>query len=212
VVPTSIPTSEGVPEASSWHIDDVSALPGYAFGGRSPVFWGAALLVAIESTMMGLLLVSELYLRGNQQAWPRLALTHTTKMVAATELALLLLSLVPAALSAREARREQAPRTRLQLIFCTAIGLVFLVLRGYLFVHLPFRWDEHAFGSLFWMALVLHTTHVFAGVAENGVLIALLFAGPVEKKNFVDVEASWVLWAFSVLEWVPATVLLYVYR
>jgi len=37
----------------------------------------------------------------------------------------------------------------------------------------------------------------------------LFFVGPVEKKNFVDLEASWVLWAFTVLEWLPAAALLY---
>ena len=44
---------------------DVSELPSHAFGLRAPVVWGAILLVAIESTMMGLLLVSDIYLRGN---------------------------------------------------------------------------------------------------------------------------------------------------
>ncbi|HEX2657050.1 MAG TPA: hypothetical protein VHU40_02205 [Polyangia bacterium] len=198
-----------VAAGDEWPLDDVSVLPGYAFGTRSPVVWGAALLVAIESTMMGLLLVSEIYLRGNQQAWPHLAFPRKVVGIAVVELALLLGSLVPAALSARAARREQVERSRSSLIAATVLGVMMLVVRGYLFGHLPFRWDEHALGSVFWTALVLHTTHVFAGVAEYGVLIALLFRGPVEKKNFVDVEASWVLWAFSVLEWIPATVLLY---
>jgi len=196
--------------ASSGALDaDVSELPSYGFGLRSPVIWGAALLVAIESTMMGLLLVSDVYLRGNLQSWPTLQFPRAVVTLAVVEVALLVLSLWPALAYQRAARREDLPKTRLWLIVATALAIAQLVARAFLVPRVPFRWDDHAFGSVFWTVLVIHTTHVLASVAENVVLGALFFAGPVEKKNFVDAEASWVLWAFTVIEWLPAAALLY---
>ena len=188
---------------------DVSELPAYGFGLRAPVIWGAALLVAIESTMMGLLLVSDVYLRGNLQSWPALRFPRPVVALALFEVVLLVVSLGPALAYQRAARREDLRQTRLWLTVATALAIAQLVARALIVPRLPFRWDDHAYGSVFWTVLVIHTTHVLASVAENVVLGVLFFVGPVEKKNFVDVEASWVLWAFTVLEWLPAAALLY---
>jgi cytochrome c oxidase subunit 3 len=57
--------------------------------------------------------------------------------------------------------------------------------------------------------LILHSTHVLSGVAENAVLLAVLWVGPVEEKHLGDVEISAALWAFVVLEWVAAAIILY---
>ena len=47
------------------HID-VSALPTTVFGPKAPLWWGAAGLFAIESTLFALLVFTYYYLRGNE--------------------------------------------------------------------------------------------------------------------------------------------------
>jgi cytochrome c oxidase subunit 3 len=188
---------------------DVSALPSYAFGFRNPVWWGVLLLVAIEGTAMGLLLVSSFYLRGNLDAWRPAPVGSPAFNLAALEAALLGASYLPMMLSVRAARRERLASSRTWLIIATLLGVAMLVLRSLEIPRIAFRWDSHAFGSVFWMTFGVHITHVLTGVLENGMMVALLFIGPVEKKHFADIEASALLWYFSVLEWAPAFAILY---
>jgi cytochrome c oxidase subunit 3 len=188
---------------------DVSHLPRHAFGARAPTWWGTVLLIAIEGTMMGLLLVSYFYLRGNFQVWPPSAMGDRVFRLALVQAGMLALSLVPVVLASAAAKRGQVPRARGLLLAGTLMGAAMLVLRAIEIGALPFRWDANAYGSIFWMILILHSTHVLSGVAENAVLLAVLWVGPVEEKHLGDVEISAALWAFVVLEWVAAAIILY---
>ena len=49
---------------------DVSALPTFAFGARSPMWWGTMGLVAIESTVFALTIMTYFYLRSHAHVWP----------------------------------------------------------------------------------------------------------------------------------------------
>lgn len=188
---------------------DVSALPTHALRARSLIWWGAVLLVCIESTMMGLLLVSYFYLRGNFQVWPPSGVGDRAFRLASVQALLLFASAAPMGLCVRAARRQQLRLMRTTFVVGTLLAAALLVLRGFEMQALPFRWDANAYGSMFWLILGLHTMHVGTGVIENAVLAALLFVGPVEKKHFPDVEASVVLWWLLVLEWIPGFAILY---
>jgi cytochrome c oxidase subunit III len=189
---------------------DVSALPEHAFGQRAPLWWGVLLLVAIEATAMGLLLVSGLYLGGDTDIWPPTTVGPAAMRLAILEAALLAASYLPMVASVRAARRENLAGTRIWLVIATALGAIMLVIRAFEIPRVAFRWDTHAFGSVFWMVLGIHVTHVLTGVLENAMMIVLLFKGPVEKKHYGDVEAAALLWYFSILEWAPALAILYV--
>jgi cytochrome c oxidase subunit III len=188
---------------------DVSRLPSNAFGHRAPLWWGVLFLIAIESTAMALLLVSYFYLRGNYDVWPPTPMAPGALRLAAVDAALLGASYVPMLLCVRAARREQLAPTRSWLLAATALGAAMLIVRAFQIPRIPFRWDQHAYGSVFWMVLGLHITHVLTGVFENAMMIALFYKGPVETKHFGDVEASALLWFFAVLEWAPGFAILY---
>jgi heme/copper-type cytochrome/quinol oxidase subunit 3 len=188
---------------------DVSGLPTHAFGHRAPLWWGLLLMVAIESTTMALLLVSYLYLRGNEDAWQPITLGRPVLALALAQMALLAASALPMTRSVRAARAGRLSGTRRHLLVATALGAAMLVLRAVEIPLLPFRWDTDARGSVFWMTFGLHTSHVLTGVLENAMMLALLYRGPVEEKHFGDVEASALLWYLCVLEWVPGLALLY---
>jgi cytochrome c oxidase subunit 3 len=188
---------------------DVSSLPQHAFGERSVVWWGALLLVAIEGTMMSLLLVSYFYVRGNYDLWPPSPYGSPVFRLALPLALALVFSLVPTRLAQQAARAERLRPARFYFLLATLPGVAALVLRAFEFRWLPFRWDAHAYGSLFWMILGLHTLHIISGVAENAVVLAVLYLGPVERKHFGDLESSALLWYLVVLEWIPAFAILY---
>jgi cytochrome c oxidase subunit III len=189
---------------------DVSGLPAYAFGVRDSMWWGALLLVVIEASAMALMLVSTLYLRGNYDVWPPVPVGRPALRLAVVQLVLLAASALPMLASVRAARRQRLRPARLWLVVATALGVAMLVVRGFEIPRIQFRWDANAYGSAFWMTFGLHVTHVVTGVIENLVMTALFFMGPVERKHFGDLEASSLLWFFTVIEWFPAFAILYV--
>jgi cytochrome c oxidase subunit 3 len=188
---------------------DASRLPAHAFGVRNPVWWGVLWLVAIEATAMALLLVSAIYLRGDADVWPPSTVGASAFHLGLFEAALLAVSALPMALSVRAARRERLRPARAWLIVATVLGVALLVARAFEIPRVAFRWDSHAFGSVFWMVLGVHVTHVLTGVLENGMMIVLFFKGPVEKKHYADLEASALLWYLSIFEWAPALAIFY---
>ena len=202
-------TADARPEAPRPPMLDVSGLPSHAYGHRAPLWWGVLLMIAIEATAMSLLLVSYFYVRGNYDLWPPTALSPAAFRLAALEAILIFASYPAMLLCARAARAERLGPTRAWLIAATVLGVAMLIARAFEIPNIPFRWDQHAYGSVFWMIFGLHITHVLTSVLENTMLIALLYKGPVETKHFGDIEASALLWYFVVLEWIPGFAILY---
>ena len=79
----------------------------------------------------------------------------------------------------------------------------FNIVRVFEFAHLNVMWDHDAYGSIVWLLLGLHTTHIVTDFLDSGVLTALMFTGPIEEHRFVDVEENAVYWYFVVLAWLP---------
>jgi heme/copper-type cytochrome/quinol oxidase subunit 3 len=120
-----------------------------------------------------------------------------------------MLSLLPTVLTNHYAVRERYRPMQRWLVVATVLGLASCVLRGFEFPRLVVRWDENAYGSILWVALGLHTTHILSGVAENLMMLLMLARSVPEKKHFSDVQVSGLLWYFVVGEWVIVYPLLY---
>ena len=187
---------------------DVSGLPTLRLGHRSPLWWGVVGLIAIESTVFAICIATYFYLRGSEPVWPPPG-DRPLVGLATIQLAVLLLSAVPMHLVERASMRQSLRGMRSWLIVCTLLGLVFLVLRGLEIAWLGFRWDSHAYGSIFWFILGTHSIHGLASVGENLVFITLLFIGPVEEKHLLDVQLNGLYWYFVVLAWLPLYAILY---
>lgn len=188
---------------------DVSRLPTFAFGVRAPMFWGVVCLVAIESTMFAILVASGLYVRQNFASWPPTLLPRAPFVAGTVGLLFLLLSIVPTHLQNRAALAQRLRGMRVNLVLATLCGLAFLAARLYELKHLPFKWNTHAHGSVFWTAIGLHTMHGIASTAENLTFLVLLFKGPVEEKHCVDVQVGGIYWYFVVVSWVFLWAVLY---
>jgi cytochrome c oxidase subunit 3 len=182
---------------------DVSALPTTAFGQRDPLFWGVLSIMSIEGTMFALMAASYFYLRGGAHLWPPAGTFHPGLGLTTANLLVLLVSIVPMALAARAAKRQDLPTIRLWLIVATVLCVASLALRWAVLQHLTFRWDSHAYGSLIWTTAALHTVHVVTGTCENILFIVLLTKGPVEDKHMDDLWLNSLYWYFVVACWVP---------
>ncbi|MBS7700024.1 MULTISPECIES: cytochrome c oxidase subunit 3 [unclassified Chelatococcus] len=188
---------------------DLSDLPSYGFGPRSPTWWGTLAFMALEGTGFALAAGSYLYLVYIAPSWPlsRPAPNHWPGTIITL---LLLASLIPNHLLERHAKRCEMRQVRLGLLVMCAFGILPLVVRYFEFPALNILWDTNAYGSMLWVLLGLHTTHLLTDVGDTIVLTALMFTRHGHSgRRFSDVEDNVFYWDFVVLTWLPIYVLIY---
>ena len=181
---------------------DVSRLPGFAFHHRNLVWWGTAGLIAIEGSAFALMIVTYLYLKGRTPHWPP---GHFPPEIfwGTVNTVVLLLSGAPNHLAKRAAERLDLRKVWLWMGVSLVFAAAFNIIRIFEFQSLNVWWDDNAYGSVVWMLLGLHTTHILTDFGDTVVLAVLMFVGPVEEKRFTDVSENTGYWYFVVLSWLP---------
>jgi cytochrome c oxidase subunit III len=188
---------------------DVSGLPTYGFGSASPMWWGTIGFIAIEATGFVLAGGAHLYLAYQNDNFP-LGAPPLDLLPGTAMTILLVLSVLPNMWLDRVAKREELRLVRLGLVLMSAIGLAACALRVFEFPALNIRWDANAYGSLQWLLLGLHATHIGTDVADTLVLAALMFTRRhAHGKRFSDVSDNCFYWQFVVIAWLPIYVLIY---
>jgi len=189
-------------------VGDVSHLPDTAMGPRSLVWWGTLGFMLIEGVAFLLAAGVYLYLRGQAEAWPPNSRPPDLAMGTAFTL-LLLLSEIPNRWVSRRAWAKDARAVRIGLVVMIALGLALMVIRAFELSHLNVRWDADAYGSVTWMLMVLHTTHVLTDLGDSIVLAVCLFTRPISESQFSDVDDNAGYWSFVVFTWLPIYALVY---
>jgi cytochrome c oxidase subunit III len=182
---------------------DVSQLPPGAFGHRSLMWWGTMGMILIESTAFGLAIVSYFYFRTRSLTWPPSNVGPPDLRWGTLNTIVLLASAVPNELAKKAAERIDLRATRIWLLVCVLFGVAFNTVRVMEFTALNTLWTADAYGSIVWLLLGLHTTHIVTDFLDTSVLTALMFVGPVEELRFVDVSENSVYWYFVLLAWLP---------
>ena len=187
---------------------DVSHLPEYAFSHRSLMWWGGASLMAIEGMMFALLIVSYIYLKGRSPEWPP-GYFAPVLFWGTLNTAILLASAIPNQLAKKAAERMDLRALRLWLGVAIGFGLVFSIVRVFEFGALNVWWDSNAYGSIVWVLLGFHTTHLLIDVMDSVALEVLLFTGPLQKSHFVDAAENSLYWHYVVIVWLPVYAFIY---
>jgi cytochrome c oxidase subunit 3 len=187
---------------------DVAELPTVVFSHRSLMWWGTLGVMAIEGTVFGLAVMAYFYLRSHQATWPITALPPDL-LWGTLNLLVMLVSFLPAHLAKRAAERLQLQGVRIWLVVSVVFGLIFCALRIMEFATLNVRWDSNAYGSVVWLLLGLHTTHIVTDLVDTIVLAVLFFTGPLDGKRYVDVSENSFYWYFVVATWIPIYLVIY---
>ena len=202
------PHSQHRPPVRAGAALDVSPLPTFGFGQRSPMWWATLGLIAIESTVFALTIMSYFYLRSHASAWPMTG-QPPDLLWGTLNTVILVVSMIPNQFAKKAAERMDLGPVRLWMVVCMLFSVAFLVVRALEFTTLNTRWDDDAYGSAVWMLLGLHTTHLVTDTWDSGVLTVLMFTGPLEGKRFVDVSENAAYWYFVVLSWLPIYAVIY---
>lgn len=190
-------------------VGDVAHLPDHAFGAKSVIFWGTLAFMIAEG--MGFVLAGGgyLYLMGQATAWPPEGTRPPDLLWGTLFTLVLLVSWIPNHRTDKAARAYDVRQTRVGVIVVAAFAIVALVIRGFELASLNTRWDQHAYGSIVWALMFLHTVHLVTDLADTTVLGAFMFARDVDGERFSDVEDNCGYWDFVVITWLPIYALIY---
>jgi cytochrome c oxidase subunit 3 len=188
---------------------DLTKLPPHGLGTASLTWWGTLAFMLIEGTGFALSIVVYLYLMSLAPHWPLNA--PPPDLLPGTVLtALLIASLFPNILLARWARQQNLTKVRIGLIVMSLLGVAPLIVRIFEFPAMRISWDQNAYGSIVWVMLGLHTTHIITDLIETLVLMCLMFSRHGDNpRRYGDVTDNAMYWNFVVATWLPMYVCLY---
>ena len=188
---------------------DLSHLPRSATGADHLVWWGNVGFMLIEGTGFALAAAAYLYFMTQAPVWPPEGDAVPDLLWGGVFTAGLLASELPNLLVLRWARAKHRAGVRWGMLAMSLITLALLGARAMEFHSLGLSWYNDSFGSITWLLLVLHTTHIVTEWGESAVLTAWLFTHEVEDDQFADVEDNSNYWTFVAICWLPLYVLIY---
>ena len=182
---------------------DLSRLPLHGLGRTSVTWWGTMAFMLIEGTGFALVIAVYLYLMSLAATWPINA--PPPDLLPGTLLTLILaVSVIPNVLVSRWAGQQDLRKVRIGMIAMSLFGIVALIPRAFEFYALRVSWDTNAYGSVVWMLLGLHTTHILTDLADTLVLAVLMFTRHGDNlRRFGDVQDNAMYWNFVVAAWLP---------
>ena len=145
---------------------NVAPLPENSFGSRTLTWWGTIGFMALEGMGFAIAIGAYLYLYAVNPTWP-IGASPPDLWPGTAEVVVYLLSIIPNEITNRASHRQDLAKVRIGLIVMALIGITLLVLRGFEFAHLNTRWDNSAYGSIVWLILGLHTTHLATDVGDT---------------------------------------------
>lgn len=200
---------DGEAEAFGEVVRDLSDLPTSATGAKHLVWWGNIGFMLIEGTGLALAAAAYLYLMTQSAAWPQHGDPPPDLLWGGIFTAGLVLSAIPNFWVLRCARKKHVAGVRWGVLAMAVIGALLIVPRAYEFAHLGVSWDRDGYGSVVWLLIVLHTTHIVTDWADTCIIGTWLFTHAVEDDQFADVEDNSNYWTFVVLVWLPIYALIY---
>lgn len=190
-------------------VGDLSHLPRSMMGTRNIVWWGNLGFMLIEGMAFLLAAGCCLYLAGQVPDWPPAGTRPPDLLWGTVFTGLLLLSEIPALLLLRAARAHRETAVRYLALAMNLPGVLLVAVRLIEFAHLNVSWDDNAYGSVVWMLMLLHATHIITELGENGVQTVWLFTHVIGDDQFSDVEDNCNYWTFVVIAWLPIYFLVY---
>ena len=195
---------------------DISELPHHEFDTYDPVWWGNNFLLAIETSMFGILIATYFYLRQNFTEWPPPVAQLTATLKPLPQLGygtavtiLLVFGCVPMVLTDIAARRGNRAVSQIGLIIAVACGLAAVVLRGFEFSAVYFRWDSNAYGSVVWFMFGMHMLHLLVLTTEAILLMIWIFTREYDMKHRVDIVTVAVYWYWVTAIWLLLYAIIY---
>jgi cytochrome c oxidase subunit III len=188
---------------------DVGHLPNLVSGSRAPLWWAMVLLLVIESAVFGTLISTYYYLKLLAPSWPPAGVEPPALLLPTINTLVLLSSSIPIFIADRGITRGSRTRLLWGAGVAGAMAVTFLVLKVVEYAAVPYRWDDHAYGSIIWLIIGFHSAHVGSVVLKTLVVFTLGYRGFFNEKRHLGVQINGLYWHFVVAVWVPLYFVIY---
>jgi cytochrome c oxidase subunit III len=189
---------------------DVAELPTVTFGSKNLMWWGTVAFMTIEGWTTALLLAAYLYLRQNYDAWPPLRTPYPDLLIPTINLVLMGISIVPAWLVSKAAKRLDTGGVKRWLIWQCVAVVPILVIRWWELWALNTRWDTTAYGSAVWTIVGFHMSLLLIDIADTLGLTFFYHLKKMPLRAFSDACDNSLYWYFTVGIWIPIYLIVYV--
>jgi cytochrome c oxidase subunit III len=191
-------------------LGNVRNLPTVTFGHRSLMWWGTLGFMTIEGWTLALIAAMYFYIRQNFLTWPPIRTPLPYLTIPTINLVVMIVSLVPAWLADRAARRLDLGAVKLWLLVASLVSLPIPILRWYELWALNVRWDTNAYGSAAWLLVGSHATLLILDVADTVGLTLFYWLKRMPIKAMSDTSDNSFYWYFMVGVWIPVYLIVYV--
>lgn len=169
--------------------------------GLPAAWWGMAMFVAAEATLLTVLVATYLYLRFKNVAWPPAGIPEPKVVLPLVLLAVLVATSAPMQLAYLVARRERLATTRACLLVALALQVVYLsvALWSYREDLEKFSPQTRAYGSIYYTLLGADHAHVIVAVLLNAWVLVKLVGGFTRYRLNALLAATFYVHAVNVL-------------
>lgn len=188
---------------------DVSHLPNLVQKSRAPLWWAMVLLLVIESMVFGTLAASYFYLRMNQAEWPPAGVDPPELLLPTINTLLLLASSIPVYLADKGITEGKVRRLVWGMGVAAVMAILFLILKVIEYSDVSYSWDDHAYGSIVWLIVGFHSSHVLSVVGKTVVVAVLGARGYFNRERNLGVQINGLYWHFVVVVWIPMYAVIY---
>jgi len=160
-------------------------------------FWGIALLVASEATLLGCALGSYWYLRFKSVEWPPQGIPEPKVLWPVVLTAALVATSVPMQLAFRAGKARRARAALLALLVALAVQATYFGIQMHLFLsdlH-DFAPQRHAYASIYYVLVGADDAHVAVGLLIDLFLVAKLVGG-LTRYRVIGLQAAAFYWHF----------------
>ena len=172
---------------------------------RTIGWWGMLLGIIALAHFVGALVVAYLYLRAGHAEWPPAGVELPQLTLPAVATALTAVAATLATLEVRWTARH-GPVGMAGALGAMLTGILAIVVRAAVLTDAGFRWDEHAYGSLYWLLNATDITLVAAAVIGSATILAQHAMGDYDTEHHDEIRVLSLYWWFAV----AASVALYV--
>ncbi len=176
----------------------------------SPLGVGVVVWLASELMFFAGLFAAYFTLRSVNDTWPPADVELATARTAAATV-VLVASSAAMHMAVVAARRDDSRGASRWLGVTALMGAVFLANQVVEYVEAPFRIDDHAYGSVFYLMTGFHGLHVLGGLIFMGAVAAAV-VGRSRAPTHQTVEVCSYYWHFVDVVWVAMFATVYLLR
>lgn len=152
--------------------------------------WAMWITLTALSTGIAGLAAAALYLHSGQPAWPPAPLTRPTALYSLAMLALTVAGAIVTHRAKVQLREGQRQAATASLLLAGALTTGVLLVAGLDLANAGFRWDAHAYASIYWVNTIGAATFVAVGVLMLAAVTVQRLIGVVDEERMLELEVT----------------------